>query len=88
MVGSESLNINIVAQIIIYTTPSCIYCQMAKSYFAENGIQYTEKNVMEDMTAQADMIQKSGQMGVPVIDINGTIVLGFDKPKIRSLLGL
>jgi glutaredoxin len=61
---------------------------MAKSYFAENGIQYAEKNVMEDMTAQADMIQKSGQMGVPVIDINGTIVLGFDKPKIQSLLGL
>jgi glutaredoxin len=61
---------------------------MAKSYFVENKVQYEEKNVMTDIPAQQEMIQKSGQLGVPVIDINGKIIIGFDKTKIASLLGL
>lgn len=61
---------------------------MAKAYFAENNIAYTERDVMVDMEAQHEMIEKTGQLGVPVIDINGTVVIGFDKPKIKSLLGL
>jgi glutaredoxin len=61
---------------------------MAKAYFAENNIAYTERDVMVDMEAQHEMIEKTGQLGVPVIDINGTMIIGFDKPKIKSLLGL
>ncbi len=76
------------AQVTIYTTPTCVYCKMAKAYFAENNIAYTERDVMVDMEAQHEMIEKTGQLGVPVIDINGTMIIGFDKPKIKSLLGL
>lgn len=76
------------AKITLYSTPSCVYCKIAKTYFTENNIAYEEKNVMEDMTAQNEMIQKSGQLGVPVIEIDGAIVVGFDKTKIKSLLGL
>ncbi len=76
------------ANVTIYTTPSCVYCKMAKAFFSENNVVFEEKNVAEDMDAQSDMIQKSGQLGVPVIEVNGTIVIGFDKPKIKSLLGL
>ncbi|KKU15514.1 NrdH-redoxin [Candidatus Jorgensenbacteria bacterium RIFCSPLOWO2_02_FULL_45_12] len=76
------------AKVVIYTTPSCVYCKMAKSYFAEKKVAYEEKNVMFDAALQNEMVNKSGQLGVPVIDIDGTIVIGFDKPKIKSLLGL
>ncbi len=61
---------------------------MAKAYFAENKVAYTERDVMQDVAAQHEMIEKTGQLGVPVIDIDGTMVVGFDKPKIKSLLGL
>lgn len=74
------------ANVTIYTTPSCVYCKMAKAYFSANNVAYTEKNVMTDIPAQQEMIQKSGQLGVPVIDIDGSIVVGFDKPRISSLL--
>lgn len=76
------------AKVTIYTTPSCIYCKMAKSYFAEHKVQYEEKNVMTDIPAQQEMIQKSGQLGVPVVDVDGQIVIGFDKSRLASLLGL
>lgn len=72
----------------IYTTPTCGYCKMAKQYFNENNIQYTELDVSKDMVAQQDMIQRSGQLGVPVIDIDGSLVIGFNKSKVKELLGL
>lgn len=76
------------AQVTIYTTPTCGYCKAAKEYFKENNIDYSEKDVSTDDKAREDMITKSGQMGVPVIDIDGTLTVGFDKPAIAKQLGL
>jgi len=74
------------ANVTIYTTPTCVYCKMTKALFAENNIQYTEKNVAVDMAAQKEMIDRSGQLGVPVIDVDGTIIVGFDKEKLKETL--
>lgn len=72
--------------ITIYTTPTCVYCQMAKKFFGENNISYSEKNVAMDSEAREEMIKKSGQMGVPVIDIDGEIIIGFDKSRLEKLV--
>lgn len=74
--------------VIVYSTPSCVYCKMAKAYFDQKGVKYVEKDVMADEKARAEMIHKSGQLGVPVIDIDGTITVGFDKGAINELLDL
>lgn len=66
--------------VIIYTTTWCGFCKMAKNYMDQLGIKYQEKNVENDQAAGMEAVQKSGQMGVPVIDVNGTIILGFNKP--------
>ena len=76
-------------KVIIYSTPTCVYCKAAKEFFTENNVEYIEKNVAEDMEAQQEMIQKSGgQMAVPVIDVNGNITIGFDKGKLSEQLGI
>ncbi len=75
-------------KITIYTTPSCVYCKMTKAFFKENNIVYGEKDVTSDHKVQEEMIEKSGQLGVPVIDIDGQIVIGFDKEKLSNLLGV
>lgn len=72
----------------IYTTPTCAFCKMAKEHFKSKGLEYTEYDVSKDVEKQKEMIDKTGQFGVPAIDINGKIVIGFDKPKINQLLGL
>ena len=72
--------------ISIYTTPTCSYCTVAKKYFRENGIPFTEYNVAQDMRRADEMVRKSGQMGVPVIDVNGRIIVGFNKPEIENAL--
>ena len=74
--------------IIVYSTPTCPFCYMVKDYLKEHNFQFKDINVAEDPVAAQDMVRKSGQMGVPVIDINGNIVVGFAKNKIDSLLGL
>ena len=76
------------AKITIYTTPTCAYCKMAKEYFKSKGLEWEEKNVATDVQAQQEMIAKSGQLGVPVIDIDGKIVVGFDRPRINEYLGI
>ena len=76
------------AKVTIYTTPTCVYCKAAKEFFKENNVEYEEKDVAQDEQAREAMVQRSGQMGVPVIDIDGEIVVGFDKPKLVSLLGI
>ena len=73
-------------KVTIYTTPTCVYCKSAKEFFQENGIKYEEKNVATDQEAQQVMVQKSGQMAVPVIDVGGEMVVGFDKDKLSELL--
>lgn len=74
--------------VTIFSTPTCVYCKMAKEFFQKNSIEYTEKNVADDLEAQQDMIARSGQMGVPVIDIDGELIIGFDKAKIAELLDI
>jgi len=76
------------AKVTIYTTPTCVYCKGAKEFFQEHNVSYEEKNVAVDEQAREDMVQKSGQLGVPVIDVNGEIVIGFDKGKLSELLGI
>lgn len=61
---------------------------MAKAYLSDKKIPYTEKDVQGDVAARQEMVQKSGQLGVPVIDIDGTIIVGFDKPRVDELLDL
>jgi len=74
--------------ITIYTTPTCSYCNAVKAFFSQHKISYDEKDVTTDIAAQKEMIEKSGQMGVPVIDVQGSIVVGFDQPRLRELLKL
>ncbi len=75
-------------KIIIYSTPVCVYCNIAKEFFKENNIKYEEKDVAVDQDALKEAIQKSGQMGVPVIDIDGKILVGFDKTELSKLLDI
>lgn len=72
----------------IYSTPTCPYCAQAKQFFRQNGIEYADIDVSSDQKAAKEMIEKSGQMGVPVIDIDGKIVIGFDREKIKKALGI
>ena len=76
------------SHVTIYTTPSCVYCKMTKEFFAKNGVQYEELNVATDAKAREDMVAKSHQLGVPVIDVDGSIVIGFDQKNLETLLGL
>lgn len=75
-------------RVIVFTTPTCTFCNMTKKYFRERGIRFKEVDVSRDAAAARDMVRRSGQQGVPVIDIGGKIVVGFDRPKIDKLLGL
>ena len=72
----------------IYTTPSCVYCRMSKDFFQKNSVQYQELNVAQDVVAREEMIKKSGQFGVPVIDIDGQLIIGFDRARLSELLGI
>lgn len=75
-------------EVTIYSTPTCHFCHMAKDYFDEKGVKYKDYNVMEDLEKRQEMVEKTGQMGVPVIVIGDEIIIGFDQPRINSLLGL
>lgn len=72
----------------IFTTPSCVYCKMAKEFFKQHNVAYEEKNVATDAAARDEMLTRSGQMGVPVIDIDGNLVIGFDQGRLKELLGV
>lgn len=76
------------ANVTIYTTPTCVYCKEAKKFFSENNVEYKELDVAADEKARDEMVKKSGQLGVPVIDIDGTILVGFDKAKLSDSLKL
>ncbi len=75
-------------RVIVFSTPSCSYCNLAKKYFREKNIKFRDVDVSRDQAAARDMVRRSGQQGVPVIDIGGKIVVGFDRPKVDKLLGL
>ena len=75
-------------KVVVFSTLTCSFCTMAKSYFREKGIKFTDIDVSRDQAAARDMVRRSGQMGVPVIDIGGKIIVGFNRPQINSLLGI
>ena len=72
----------------VYSTPTCPWCIKAKEFLAENKVEFENIDVSTDQKASEEMIEKSGQMGVPVIDIDGTIIVGFDQEKIKQTLKL
>ncbi len=75
-------------KVIIFTTPTCSFCNAAKRYFREKKIKFRDVDVSRDQRAAADMQRRTGQTGVPVILINNRPIVGFDKPKINKLLGI
>lgn len=74
--------------ITIYSTPICSFCKQAKEFFRIHNLTYQEKDVMSDHEALHEMLDRSGQMGVPVIDIDGEVIVGFDKRRLIQLLEL
>ena len=72
--------------VTIYSTVTCHYCALAKEFFKANKVPYTEYNVGTDLAKRKEMVDKSGQMGVPVIDVAGEIIVGFDEDRLKELL--
>jgi len=73
-------------KVVVYSTPTCPYCKRAKDYLSRKGIPFLDRNVAQDRDAAKEMIQKSGQMGVPVITIDGEVVVGFNQTLLDRLL--
>lgn len=73
--------------VTVYSTPTCPYCKMAKAYLEEKGVAYENVDVSTDAAQKDEMVKKSGQMGVPVIDVGGQVIIGFDKERLEDLLG-
>ena len=74
--------------VTIYSTPVCHFCHAAKDFFKENNVSFTEHDVAADLEKRNEMIEMTGQMGVPVIRIGDDVIIGFDEPKLKELLGL
>lgn len=74
------------SKITVYSTPNCPYCNLVKDYLKQRGVEFVEKDVSVDRVAAREMIERSGEMGVPQIDINGTIIVGFNRDAIDSEL--
>ena len=77
-----------IPKVLIFTTPTCSFCTLAKRYFKENNIRFREIDVSKNESAARDIQRKTGQTGVPVIMINNQPIIGFDKMKINKMLGL
>lgn len=76
------------SKVTIYSTPTCHFCHMAKDFFAEKGVLFEDFNVASDLEKRKEMLERSGQMGVPVIIIDNNLIVGFNRPKIVELLGI
>lgn len=74
-------------RVTVYSTPTCPYCKQAKDYLAGKGIAFTDLNVATDMDARSAMVQRSGQLGVPVIEVDEQVIVGFNRGKLDELLG-
>ncbi|MBI9101132.1 MAG: glutathione S-transferase N-terminal domain-containing protein [Spirochaetales bacterium] len=70
----------------VYSTPSCTYCTLVKRFLKEKGVKYNDYNVAVDHRRAEEMVKKSGQMGVPVLDINGKVIIGFNQPEIERAI--
>ena len=75
-------------KVTIYSTPTCHFCSLAKDYFTENNVAFEAIDVASDAEKRKEMVEKSGQLGVPVIIIDGEVIVGFNKPKLALALGL
>jgi len=75
-------------KVIVYSTEACPWCRVAKDFLKENNIEFESKDVAEDEAARNELLEKSGRMGVPVLDIDGTIIVGFDQEAIEKALDL
>ena len=75
-------------KVIVYSTPTCPYCVLVKNFLQENNIQFDAKDVAIDEKAKEEMIKKTGQMGVPVVDIDGEVIVGFDEKRMREMLNI
>lgn len=75
-------------KVAIYTTPTCVYCKMAKDLFQKHHIEYAEYNVAQDAEKRNELIERTGQMGVPVITVDNEVIIGFDEERIRLLLDI
>lgn len=82
--GEKKLQKNVT----VYTTPTCTWCNTIKRHLQENGVRYREVDVSRDQKAAEEMVRRSGQQGVPQTDINGEIIVGFDKTRINRLIGI
>jgi len=76
------------AKVRIYSTPSCVYCRMAREFFDKHGVEYEDYDVAANQEALKKMIDKSHQMGVPVIDVDGQIFVGFNRSGLEKVLGI
>lgn len=76
------------ANVTVYSTPTCPYCHMVKDYLKDKNISFTDVDVAADQAQVEEMVKKSGQMGVPVVDVNGQIIVGFNRPAIDQALGV
>lgn len=74
------------AKIIVYSATWCAFCHAVKDYFDKQGVKYEDRDIESDPAYAAESVAKSGQRGIPVIDINGEIIVGFDRPKIDAAL--
>ena len=74
--------------VTIYSTPTCHFCHAARDFFTANDVAFTDYNVGTDLAKRKEMIEKSGQMGVPVISVGNEVVVGFDEPRLRELLAI
>lgn len=74
--------------ITIYSTPTCHFCQATKEFFKKNNIEFTDYNVAEDAVKRTEMLERSGQMGVPVIFIESEMIIGFNEKRLKDLLGI
>ncbi len=75
-------------QVTIYSTPTCHFCHLAKDFFSENNVPFVDYDVLTNIPKRQEMMQKSGQMGVPVIEIGNNIIVGFDRERIADILGI
>ena len=75
-------------KVTVYSTPSCPWCHKTKEFLKENKVEFKDIDVGSDEKAAKDMFQKSGQAGVPVVDVDGKIIVGFDKNKLKEALGI
>ena len=80
------MNATTTKQVKVYSTPTCPYCHQAKDYLKQKGIEFADLNVATDLESRNAMVQKSGQLGVPVIEVDGQVIIGFNRGKLDELL--